>query len=261
MDDRKSWLFGVSALALTLSFGTLSLGQGFFHSALAQESSESSEQGESGEAGESEPKTEDPIALLSEVLGHSWIALDYCRHGEKESAKIHASHPESAMLSQIVQSITMISHSTLIEELDTFRESVETEEPIEKVEAAYNSVEKEVDRLLTAAIPDAKHALLSIVILLRHAGEEYDEGVRDNKIIDREEYADARGFMIAAQSLLDNLSPQIRNSAKQAIAEARESLESLKILWPAYDAETTKGRASSLYAAAAKIEIAANKLR
>lgn len=280
MQARKSWLVGASILALAAGLAPFQLGPLGAAGAWAQsgesgesgsseggdgdeggegaEGGESSESGESGEGGEA--GTADTAALLSMAQGHLLVSLELYRAGERTLTKDHAAHPEKELFPALDHAVSELGESGLLDKIEAYEHAVEDENPLDEVEAAYEAVDQEIDRLRLIAAPDAKSALASVAVLLRQAGHEYAEGVQGGKVVNQHEYADARGFVLAARDMLNQLSPEARGAAKDVVASVESDLGALDPLWPSLDALAVDGDAAKLHGAAAKAEIAVGKI-
>jgi hypothetical protein len=270
MFDRKPWLVSASILALVAGFAPLGAGMVTPTEALAQsgesgeagegaesgESSEAGESSESGESGEAGDDAQDGATLLSMAQGHLLVSLELYRSGERSLTKDHARHPEHELFPALDHALSELGESGLIERIEDYEHAVLDERPLADVEAAYAAFDAETDRLRSMAAPDAKAMLASVARLLRRAGAEYAEGVQEGKVVNRHEYADARGFVLAARDMVGQLSA----TNPDTIASVQAELASLDSLWPSLDAEAVDGDAAVLHGAAARIELAAGKI-
>jgi hypothetical protein len=96
--------------------------------------------------------------------------------------------------------------------------------------------------------------------MTRTAADEFDIGVEDSgAIVNAHEYQDAYGFLVAGRDMLSGLETSDVD-ASDAISLAHEQIDLALASFDGLTVETTEGRASTLYGAAARIEIAARGL-
>jgi len=281
--ERNQWLVGASILAIALA---VPYSAGLVVSSLAwaqteeeseageasdtTDSSEASEKSQTGEGGESGESGEsgvdkgnklDGATLLTLAQGHLLVSVELYRAGDHVLARGHASHPEKELLSALKDELSELGESGLSGDLEAFEQAVAEERSLDEVEAAYANVDREIDRLRSLAEPDLAAALKTIATALREAGKEYSEGVKDGKVVDRAEYADAFGFVLASRDLLDQVSDGSDASKQAVINGIKTDLDTLNQLFPSLDAEEASGQASQLYGAAARVDIAAGKVK
>jgi hypothetical protein len=135
------------------------------------------------------------------------------------------------------------------------------------VDAAYQKVLERVSAA-EASVPEASRAdparhFEVVVNLVRTAADEYAEALDDDgKVVNAVEYQDAQGFVRTAQAMLDALGEEHPETAAQAVASAKEQLDGVSTLWPSLvPPARVEGDPSQLYGAAARIEIAALRVK
>jgi hypothetical protein len=76
------------------------------------------------------------------------------------------------------------------------------------------------------------------------------------------EYQDAQGFVRTAHAMLDAIAEERHAAAAEAVASSKEQLDGLSGLWPSLvPPASVESDPSQLYGAAARIEIAALRVR
>ncbi|WDI31075.1 hypothetical protein PUV54_14055 [Hyphococcus flavus] len=228
-------------------------------------SAESEGEGESeGGEGESEgavasgdPATDDIeyLRLLGLVRGHLVAFYELYQGGETTMALMHVKHPESELYASLAPAIAARGLSGFADELTTLANAAEVggevTEPYSAVITQLNS---------HAPGSSVAQQLLSISQIVRTAGDEFDIGVEDNgSISNAHEYQDAYGFLIASREILSGISTTDIN-AVEAIEMAQEQIALALGVFESLTASETEGEASTLYGAAARIEIAARGL-
>lgn len=265
MARRLKLLTGLSTLALS---GALALsacgGEGEGAEGESAEGNDGARvltESSAGEGGESEngaaandPATDDVEYLkrLGLVRGHLVAFIELTRAGAPEAAAPHAKHPESELYAGLVPAFKARHKKGFADALTALSDAAASGGD---VEAAYAAAREAI----RASAPDAslKVRLLAIAGMVRTAADEYSIGVgEDGAIIKAHEYQDAHGFVSAASEILAAAKPRAGDEA-DAAAAAKEQLDGLSAAFPGWLVERTDAKASLLYGAAARIEIAA----
>lgn len=222
-----------------------------------------SSEGEGGE-GESEgaalsgdPATDDVayLKLLGLVRGHLIAFHELYQGGEHDMARMHVKHPESELYMDMAPAFASRKQPGFGDDLAALVAAASAEAD---VDAKYSAAVE----ALNAHAPNASPAvqLLAISEIVRTAADEFDIGVEDDGAIgNAHEYQDAYGFLVASRDILAGIETTDVN-ASDAISLAHEQLELALGSFDGLTAGTTEGRASTLYGAAARIEIAARGL-
>ena len=102
--------------------------------------------------------------------------------------------------------------------------------------------------------------LLAVSEIIRIGADEFAIGVEeDGSISNAHEYQDAYGFLVSSRDMLAGIDTNDVN-ASDAINLAHEQIEIALASFDGLTVESTEGRTSTLYGAAARIEIAARGL-
>ncbi|WP_411820369.1 hypothetical protein ABFZ85_02895 [Hyphococcus formosus] len=222
-----------------------------------------SEGGES-EGGESEGEalTGDPASsdiaylhLLGLARGHLIAFHELYGSGSIDMALMHVKHPESELYASLAPAFDARKKPGMAQEL---RDLAAAADARGEIEPGYEAVVRALD----AHAPDTSVAnvLLAVSKIVRTAADEYDIGVEDDGLItNAHEYQDAYGFLIASREILAGVKTNDMN-ATEAINLAQEQIDVALTAFDGLTAEKTEGAASTLYGAAARIEIAGRGL-
>lgn len=271
MSRRLKLMTGLSTLAavsaLTLSGcggegeGEAGEGENGAASALSGES-----EGEGGASeGESEgegavsndPATSDVayLKLLGLARGHLIAFLELYQNDATDMALTHVKHPESELYASLAPAIEARGKPGFADELRALAAAANAGEDVTD---AYG----DIVNALNAHAPDASITvqLLGVSEIVRTAAEEFDIGVEDDGTISNaHEYQDAYGFLISSREILASLASSDVNEV-EAIELAQEQIAAALGAFDSLTATQTEGSASTLYGAAARIEIAARGL-
>ncbi len=218
-------------------------------------------EGEGGEgesaAASGDPATDDVayLKLLGLVRGHLIAFYELYQSGSKDMARMHVKHPESELYSDIAPAFDARGKSGFADELTALATAATAGGD---VEAEYSAAVEALDAHAPAAKPAV--VLLSVSEIIRVAGDEFDIGVEeDGAISNAHEYQDAYGFLVASRDMIAGIDTNDVN-ASDAINLAHEQIELALASFDGLTAETSEGRPSTLYGAAARIELAARGL-
>jgi len=222
-------------------------------------SAEGEGEGGEGEGGalSGDPATDDVayLKLLGLVRGHLIAFYELYQNGSRDMAKMHVKHPESELYMDLVPAFGPRGQTGFADELKAL---VNAAAAGGDVDAEYSAAVE----ALNAHAPAAKPAivLLAVSEMVRTAADEFDIGVEDDGAISNaHEYQDAYGFLVSARDILAGIETS-DVAASDAISLAHEQVELALASFDGLTVETTEGRASTLYGAAARIEIAARGL-
>ncbi len=219
--------------------------------------------GEGGEAGRKKPSAvEQKVNFLSKlalVEGHLLAGVKLYSLGDVEAAKTHMKHPGSELVKSMAADMKAYQVPSFATALQTLAGTVEQKKPVPEVNAALSKVRDQLNaaRHKVNVPTKAQFAVLSNVV--REAAEEYGEGVKNGAVVNAHEYQDAYGFVEAAKALANLL--QTAPAHVDAVTQARSALAALDSAFPALpSAPRASVDTSVLYAAAAKIDLAASSL-
>lgn len=198
------------------------------------------------------------LAQLGLMRGHLWVGMKLYREGHLAMAKTHMKHPKDELYAGLEPVFKARNVQGFAEELSTLADAVNNEKGDEAVESAYGELLSAMDASESMHTMTAKEALMSISQMIRTAADEYAVGVKKGDVVNVHEYQDAFGFTEIAIERLEHLSDEQKESAAGDIETAKAILLKLRTLWPTVDPKgMVEGEASSLYGAAARIELAA----
>jgi len=193
--------------------------------------------------------------LLGLVRGHLIAFHELYNGGERDMALTHAKHPESELYASLVPAFQSRNLPGFAEELNDLAAAAESGGDIGD---AYSAVVAAI----SANTPDASvgEHLLAVSEIVRTAADEFAIGVEDDgAITNAHEYQDAYGFLIASREILSGIETSDVAEA-DAIALAHEQIDLGLSPYNSLSDETTEGKPSTLYGAAARIEIAGRGL-
>lgn len=226
-------------------------------------SGESEGEGEGGESeGENASASGDPatddieyLRLLGLVRGHLIAFLELYQGGATDMAMMHVKHPESELYGTLAPAISARGQHGFAEELSALAGAASAGGDV-------NNAFSDVVEALNAHAPSANVAtqLMAISTIVRTAADEFDVGVEDDgSISNAHEYQDAYGFLIASREIISGINTSDMNEA-EAIEITQEQIGLALNSFPSLTADATEGQPSTLYGAAARIEIAARGL-
>lgn len=228
----------------------------------AVESAGEGEGGESegeGAAGSGDPATDDAEYLhrLGQIRGHLVAFMELYRAGETQNAMMHAKHPESELYAALEPAFQARRFVGFADELTRLVDEANAENG--DVERAYAAVISAIRA--NQPDTDVSNVLMAVSKIARTAGDEFSLGVaEDGSVANLHEYQDAYGFLTAAREMLSEEETNDIN-ASEAIAVAHEQIDLALEAFSGLIADQTDGSASTLYGAAARIEIVALGLR
>lgn len=258
-----STLAAVSALALTGCGGEGEGEGGEGEIDLSTTMSGESEGEGAGAEGESEgaaatgdPATDDVVylKLLGLVRGHLIAFYELYQSGSQDMARMHVKHPESELYAGIAPAFGPRGQTGFADELTALVAAAAGGD----VDAEYSDAVEALNAHTPAARPAV--VLLAVSEIIRVAADEFDIGVEDDgSISNAHEYQDAYGFLVASRDMVAGIDTTDVN-ATDAISLAHEQIELALASFDGLTAGATEGAPSTLYGAAARIELAARSL-
>ena len=195
------------------------------------------------------------IRLLGLARGHLAAFYELYRGGAGEMAQSHAKHPESELYIELSKAFDARRQKGFAIELKNLAAAAAAGESIdEEFSAAIAAIDAHMPKASASVM------LLGVAEIVRTAADEFGIGVQqDGAVTNAHEYQDAYGFLSASRDILSAIETTDINEI-EAIALAHEQIELSLSSFDALTAPNTEGRASTLYGAAARIEIAARGL-
>lgn len=230
---------------------------------LAQETTEGGEGGESGAV--VAPAAEDaatgylPMLLLIE--GHLQVGVALYREGKGDLAITHMKHPKDEIYADLEAELTEYGAAGFADELASLAAAVESGKPVAEVETAFGAVLAKVSDAKAKGDTAPRGVFDAIIATVRIAADEYGIGIVDGKVANLHEYQDAWGFVQAAKDSANRLAgasdPDIKAAAEKALVALAEAETAFNGLTP----DAVEGNALILQSAAAKIELAASRIK
>ena len=212
-------------------------------------------EGESeGAARSGDPANDDVEYLyrLGMVRGHLAAFIELYRAGVFDMASTHVKHPEGELYSELSPAFEARREPGFADELRNLAYAAESQSNVEAdYEAAVSAIRA------NAPANSVGETLMAVSLLVSTAAEEFDIGVdEDGAVKEPHEYQDAYGFLSAAREMLSEIDTNDIN-ASEAIAVAHEQIETSLASFDGLVVTETEGSSSTIYGAAARIEIAA----
>lgn len=220
-------------------------------------------EGEGGEGAAVARAAEDIIAYLSALMaikGHLTSGIELYRAGDGAGAATHMKHPKDEIYTQLEPAFAKRGQRGFSAELEALSASAAGGAALGVVLERQGAVFAAIDRHIAAAGPSVKEQLLAVAALVETAGREFDDGVKHGTVVNIHEYQDAHGFLSVAVSTLAVLETG-GGEADAAVGAARDQAALALAVAPGVAApELVSGESSTIYGAAARIELKARAL-
>ena len=207
-----------------------------------------------GVARSGDPASDDVEYLyrLGMVRGHLAAFIELYRAGAVEMAATHAKHPESEIYKDLAPAFATRGEPGFADTLNALATAAANGGEVETLYA-------QTVAAIRASAPQSneKTTLLAVSHLVATAAEEFDIGVNeDGVVVEPHEYQDAFGFLSAAREIVSEIETRDIN-AGEAVAIAHEQIDLALASFDGLVVSETEGVSSTLFGAAARIEIAA----
>lgn len=227
---------------------------------------DNSGEGEGGEGEGAAASSEmDDAAYLTQLAlmrGHLRVGAELYAAGAADMAVTHMKHPSDELYAGLKEAFEKRGVKGFERQLETLAKAVESKAPAEEVATARAAVDAAIVEAMAAAKSDGSTTLQAVVGLLRTAGEEFDIGVKDGKIVNLHEYQDAYGFTAIARDMTDAAKAAAKPEQKAVFDAVLAEIDSLKSVWPDIRGEKpVTANAKALLVAASKVELASYDLR
>lgn len=227
---------------------------------------ENSGEGEGGEGEGAAASSEmDDAAYLTQLAlmqGHLRVGTELYAVGAADMAVTHMKHPSDELYAGLKEAFEKRGVKGFDRELETLAKAVETKAPAEEVAAARAAVDMAIVKAMAAAKSDGSTTLQAVVGLLREAGEEFEVGVKDGKIVNLHEYQDAYGFTAIARDMTEAAKATAKPEQKAVFDTVLAEIDKLKGVWPDISGEKPPGGdAKAILVAASKVELASYDLK
>jgi len=209
------------------------------------------------------------LSQLNLIRGHLNVGVDLYRNDHVEEALTHMKHPGDELYAALLPAFEARGVAGFAEQLQALMDAVKARQPANRVQAAFDDLQEGIDDA-AAGIPKAERSdprvwFAVVVQLMTTAADEYAIAVVDGRLESAHEYQDALGFTRVARRIVDDLAAGDRAddpAVQRVVATAREQLDGIQVLWVGLiPPETLEREASTLYGAAARVELAASALR
>ncbi|MGM0634236.1 MAG: hypothetical protein ACQETO_13830 [Pseudomonadota bacterium] len=253
-----AFLFGVTGVSGGHAAEAADDGQAATVEAGEAEGSEGGEGAGAADAVTSDVAYRTQLALMR---GHLLVGVDLYHHGEYSAATTHMKHPEDELYAAMEPAFEARNAAGFGQQLSALATAVDNRAGRLEVDAAYVELLSAIRAAERAVEPlDAHQTATVITALVRTAAEEYAIARGDDgSLRNAHEYQDALGFTRVARDLLRQMQGQTDNADALAVIEAQ--LMTIEPAWPGLlPPDTLETDASILYGAAARIELAANRL-
>jgi len=250
--------------------------QDAFLMASAEGEGEASAEGGEGEAaseggeGEGEGEGEGAAAVdpeiqlltdLSFMQGHAYAGLKLYEMGETELGVEHIGHPITEKYDAVAGAVERMGYSDLKGQLETMSEAAEAGKSADELASLYDEVAATLESIRDETGGGAASQLKALALLTRIAADEYQIAFKDGEMVNAQEYQDAWGFM----QIVKQEARELAESDDAQVAEAAEAIlghaEAAEGVFAGVTGDgIAEPDASSIYGAAARMEIAANRL-
>jgi hypothetical protein len=265
VQNIKLWV-GLGIAASLVAGAQAHAGQSPLHAGngkilLAQNGGEGGEGGEGGSGAGDGLNDAIFLSQLALIEGHMLVGAELYKAGEAEMAKTHMKHPRDEIYESLESTLAIRKSPDFAVALDAVGNAVTAGAPAEEVGRLHAAFAEAIHKARPQSL-EAATAANAAIALVRTAAEEYEEGVKDGKIVELHEYQDAWGFVRVAAQILASLSDEERNEHKVEIGKMETELGKLGKLWPDVAGKMpVNGSAKDLFAAAARMELAALEIK
>jgi hypothetical protein len=219
--------------------------------------------GGEAEAGAVASAASDPAAYLSAlqiVRGHLKAGLELYAAGDRTLGPQHLRHPQAEILTSLSPAFAAYGAIGVVEGIDALAAASEAGAEPAALATLHGDAVKSIGAASEAANASVRDRLLAAAKTLTVAADEYSIAVKDGAIVNLHEYHDAWGFIAIVINDLESMTGG--NGAEteaigKALAQARAAATIAPTVTPPAGALSD---ASTIYGAAARIEIAARAL-
>lgn len=203
------------------------------------------------------------LAQLGFIRGHLLVGVELFRAGHIDHARTHMKHPEDELCAALKPVLVLRGIEPFDAELLALADAVENGGDAAQVEAAYEGLLAAIERAEASTNATPLEWLMVAVDLVRTAGVEYGIAVQDDgTVVNAHEYQDAMGFVKTADRIVTELEGRNDEQLAEVLAQVRPLIEELYVAWPGLmPPEQVDARAYQLHGAAARVELAAMRLR
>ena len=199
------------------------------------------------------------LSALQIVRGHLRAGVELYASGDRNLGPQHMRHPQAEILTTLSPAFAAYGAQNVEPAIDALASAGEAGAPPVEIGALDEAAIVSVNKAAAAADASLKEKLLAVARTLTVAADEYSIAVKDGAIVNLHEYHDAYGFIAVALGDLKVLSGKT-DAEKNAIAAVIEQTKIASTAAPTVTPPAEFEPASTIYGAAARIEIAARAL-
>jgi len=199
------------------------------------------------------------LSALQIVRGHLRAGVELYASGNRELGPQHMRHPQAEILTSLSPAFAAYGAQSIEPAIDALAAAGEAGEPPAEIGTLDEAALVSINKAAAAADASLKEKLLAIAKTLTVAGDEYSIAVKDGEVVNLHEYHDAYGFISVALEDLHSMTGKT-DAEKQAIAAVLDQTKIAATAAPSVAPPSELKPASTIYGAAARIEIAARGL-
>jgi hypothetical protein len=170
--------------------------------------------GQGGEGGLSSGNPDvDFMTTLGLMKGHLLAAQELIKQGKYAEAEPHIGHPVEELYGGIEDELSQRNLPQFKDNLLKLHDLVKSAPESSQMQDAFVTSMESLDQAI-AAIPESQRQSPEFVLdviteMLKTAAAEYEASIVNNQIVEVVEYQDARGFVIYADELYQNVATQM----------------------------------------------------
>lgn len=221
------------------------------------------EGGEGGGEGGQSKSSSDDVEFLTDLgvfEGHFIMGMELHQRGDKDAA-VHLKLAKDEAYKELEPALQARKLPGFERQLAELIAVVETSKQLADMDKPYGKVANAI-KAARKSEREASAIAAATQRLVRHAADEYAEGVKEGKIVDLKDYQNAWGLVAAARQMMAGLSPKARKRNKAAVTEIESELAKLKPVWPDLAGKLPLTADPTLLpAAASRIELTAASIK
>lgn len=199
------------------------------------------------------------LSALQIVRGHLRAGLELYASGDRELGPQHMRHPQAEILTSLSPGFSAYGADSIEPAIDALAAAAEAGAPPAEIGALDEAALVSINKAGAAANASLKDKLLAVARTLTVAADEYSIAVKDGEVVNLHEYHDAYGFIAVAIDDLNAVNGKTV-AEKQAVSAVLEQAKIAAAAAPSVAPPADLKPASTIYGAAARIEIAARGL-
>lgn len=193
---------------------------------------------------EGEAKDVDYMTKLGLMKGHLFVANELLAMNKPAEAEPHIGHPVEEIYAdleeQLIERKVPEFKMALIDLQDMVKAGAKDETKVKQnFQKSLASIDQAIAILPVTERENPVFTLKVINGLLDTANSEYVASIANNKITAVIEYQDSRGFVIYAEDLYNSIAPALAKIDPKTNTEIKNSLTTLKTIWPSVQPPAT----------------------